>query len=70
MPTIPGCSAVGSAPDLGSGCRVFESPHPELAGTGMFASCKCLNWSLYIGHCESSLHKSQKVYAIQNSTSD
>ncbi len=25
----PGCSAVGSAPALGAGCRVFESPHSD-----------------------------------------
>jgi hypothetical protein len=26
---IPGCSAVGSAPALGAGCREFESPHSD-----------------------------------------
>ena len=26
---ISGCSAVGSAPALGAGCRAFESPHSD-----------------------------------------
>ena len=38
---ISGCSAVGSAPALGAGCRVFESPHsdqikPEANVSGFF----------------------------------
>ena len=34
---IPGCSAVGSAPALGAGCRGFESLHSDQIGTRMTA---------------------------------
>ena len=39
---ISGCSAVGSAPALGAGCRVFESPHSDQqkqGGNYMFPPC-------------------------------
>ena len=31
--SITGCSAVGSAPALGAGCREFESPHSDQIST-------------------------------------
>ena len=36
---ITGCSAVGSAPALGAGCREFESPHSDHNRTLILIQC-------------------------------
>ena len=39
---ITGCSAVGSAPALGAGCREFESPHSDQEVGGRFCGVRFL----------------------------